>query len=104
LKLEGAGLVVRLGEIHLVLPIADVAFVAPIRNSKPGRLELPRGELELTPLASRVGMEPSGTEASAVVLRGPSGFVAFAVDSVDFAAAGTVAPDASAVDVARLLE
>ena len=104
MKLDAPGLVVQLGGNRLVLPVAEVAFVAPVRNSRAGRLELPRGELELTPLATRIGLASSGVEANAVVLRGRGGFVAFAVDSVDFLPAGSSAPDAEPIDVARLLE
>lgn len=78
------GLVVRIREVAYFIPVDRVGFVAPGKNVKEGRLEMPRGSLPYVDAAAPDAPMP---RRSAVALRSGAGFVALGVDHVDLAGA-----------------
>lgn len=83
-----AGLVVRIRDVAYFIPADRVGFVAPGRNVRDGRLEMPRGSL---PFVDASGRDAAAPPRSAVAIRMETGFIAIGVDHVDLAGADAAA-------------
>jgi len=81
-----AGLVVRVRNVSYLIPADRVGFVAPGKNVRNGRLEMPRGSL---PYVDPAAPGAPVARACAVAVRSGTGFVAIGVDRVDLAGPGT---------------
>jgi len=79
-----AGLVVRIRDVAYFIPADRVGFVAPGKNVREGRLEMPRGTL---PYVDAGAPDSPVPRKSVVALRSGTGFVAIGVDHVDLAGA-----------------
>jgi len=82
------GLVVRIRDVSYFIPADRVGFVAPGKNVREGRLEMPRGSL---PYVDAAAPDAPVARKSAVAVRSGTGFVAIGVDHVDLAGADAAA-------------
>ena len=95
------GLVVRIRDVVYFIPADRVGFVAPGKNVREGRLEMPRGSL---PYVDAGAPDAPVPRPSAVAIRTGTGFVAVGVDHVDLAgvgAAGAARPIGEIEDILR---
>jgi hypothetical protein len=83
-----AGLLVRIRDAAYFIPVDRVAFVAPGRNVRNGRLVMPRGSL---PYVDAFRGDAAAPPRSAVAIRMEAGFAAIGVDHVDLAGADAAA-------------
>jgi hypothetical protein len=94
------GLVVRIRDLAYFIPADRVGFVAPGKNVREGRLEMPRGSLPYVDAGAPDAPVPRKT---AVAVRSGNGFVAIGVDHVDLAEAPIAASVRSIGEIEDIL-